>query len=220
MSIDTFIEYNGTRSPFGIQPRCRLGRLYEVVAQGLNIEITKLIHKHHGVQQQVLTLEQKDAYLIEDLGIKAQDIIVVQGTSLGSIHISNTVVVLKYGEISLMHVQLMPISNVKHIIDMVRQTNVFIPDSVKLSFKGNLLTQYNKLLSDLGVQNGDSLEVQGTLCPLPEGYEHMSNLGMHVEPKCMVCLEGSSSHKYDCGHINVCRECYDRWKVERCPVCY
>jgi len=220
MSIDIFIDYNGSRSPFGIQPRCRLARFYEVVSQGLNIEITKVVHNRHGVQQQLLTPEQKSLYLIEDLHIKPGDIIVVCGTILGKMQVSDTVIHLKYKDIALMAVQLTPHSNVKHIIDLVRQSNLFVPDTVKLSFKDMDLNQWNKvLISDLEVKNGDVLDVQGTFCPLPKGYEHMSNLGIHIEEKCVVCLEALPAHKYSCGHMNVCQPCYATGSVHRCPVC-
>jgi hypothetical protein len=148
------------------------------------------------------------------------DVISVDGVSWGAPMISDTVIRIKLEDCDLMSVQLTPQSTVKHVLDIVRQSNLFLPDTVTLSFKGQVLNQWNKnLFTDLGVKHDDVFQVRGTVCPLPKGYEFMSNIGMYMETKCVICLDAIPSHKYDCGHINVCKWCYDQGKVIACPVC-
>lgn len=220
MSIDVFVAYEGMRSPFTIQQRCRLGRFYDVVSQGLNIEITEITHIRHGAKQKTLTPDQKDLYLIEQLDIKPNDIITVNGKKLGNVNLSKTEIILKYKGIAILGAQIVPQTNVKHIIDIVRQSNLFVPDSVQLSYNGNKLNQWNKLLiQDLKIKHNDVLDIEGVFLPLPKHFEHLSNLNIHMETQCVVCLEALPSHKYECGHVNVCQSCYDQGKVERCPVC-
>lgn len=220
MSIDTFVEYNNLRSPFHIQQRCRLVRFYEVIEKGLGIEITEIIHKRHGKIVQVLTADKKSSYLIEDFGIKQNDIIVVNGIVKGKINVSTTVIKLQYRDLDLFPVQITNTTNVKHILDMVCHTNLFVPDTVKLFYNGGELTQWNKLLiTDLQIKHDDHIEVKGLLMPLPKDYEYMYNLRMYPEINCVVCMNSLPGHKYECGHINVCSKCYQTGKVEKCPVC-
>ena len=223
---DVILEYNGASFPFGIQPRCRLGRMIEVVGNGLGIKINKIIHYQNKTLTKSQSLTDPSKYLLEDYGISHGQKIVIMGEQIGKPKLENEInIFLSYnGEKS--PCQIFSHSRVKHIIEIVKQNMDLIPDSVKLKFNNNYLNDSTKILSDIGIKEGSEIEIEGKYFPLSlfgKDYHFMDNLGIHMEKECCICFNDNvNMHIFDCGHANVCNQCYEsneNDKNEKCHAC-
>ena len=160
--VDTFIEYQGIKSPFGIQPRCRLGRLIEVVGNGIGISITNVQHLDRlgNIKQELC---DPNKYLLEDYKIVYNDTIRVLGTRNREKKIENHLftVNIEYNGTNVNTIEITPITNVKHIKGIVCQCIELVPNTVTVSFNGNELKNTSTLIKDIGIENGGTLIVNG-----------------------------------------------------------
>lgn len=48
----------------------------------------------------------------------------------------------------------------------------------------------------------------------------MENLGIYPSIECVICMENiKDMHIFNCGHANVCGQCYKEYGKEKCPTC-
>jgi hypothetical protein len=69
----------GNRSPFWIEPYCRLARMKQVLSEALRMTIHTLRHERHDKLLRDLVAADEQKYLVEDYDLQRHDIIVVGG---------------------------------------------------------------------------------------------------------------------------------------------
>ena len=225
MNVDCFIDFHDSKMPFTIQPRCRLGRLNEVVSQSLGITIKDIIHISLPSQKQT-KLVNFDKYLIEDYHIKNNDVIRIISDDPVKLTIPNnlgTQIFLVYKNVRL-PVSIGSTTQVRHIIQIVRQNYDIVPGTVKLFYKGQELKNITKkLIDDLHFQNNDVINVEGTYFPISlfHNLSFIENQNIHLSKNCCICLEKNDTPKvFDCGHANVCNNCSSKYNKQKCPICF
>lgn len=223
-TTDIILEYNGNKFPFGIQPRCRVGRMIEVVGQGLGIEIEKIIHYQDKALTKPQELTDPNKYLLEDYGITAGQRIIIIGNQIKTSKFDNAITItLKYKD-TVMSCQIFNHTTVKHIRDIIQQNMDIVPDSIRLKYNDQYLDNYSKkLIDDLNMKVNDTVDIEGKYFPISlfPTLTFANNLGLHLAEECCICLEKIKElHLFDCGHGNVCVECFKKYNQKNCPLCY
>jgi hypothetical protein len=79
--------------------------------------------------------------------------------------------------IRLQRVRTSPTCTVTMMLDMVKQSRLFVPDTVELWFGGVKLAATDKrLIGDLGMKADDELEIRGIACPLSKDVDFLQNV--------------------------------------------
>lgn len=220
-SINIFIEYDGFRNPFEIQPRCRVGRMREVIEKAIGIKIEKIIHQRHTKHIKDILEVDDQKYLQEDMKIENGDIIIIEGHIVATPNYGNMInVMLVYKTIQL-KTKISQECKVKGLLDLAKQSGLFIPDSIKIKYKNQVLSNHNDLLIEkFGVVENDEFEMVGTFFPVKLfGMDYLVNHGVYTSAECIICLENKSTKLFDCGHLNVCQNCLDMYDNNMCPIC-
>ena len=168
--IDVFIVYGNCILPFEIQSKCRLGRMIQVINEGLGIEIDIAIHYQNEDLTKSQILSDPDKYLMEDYGILAgQRIVVIGKKKCEGIFPASIDIRLMYEEkIITDSCQIFAHTTVKHMIDLIQQNTNLAPGSVRITYKGvNLNNPSKKLIADLHVSDGDIMVIHGSGFRLP-----------------------------------------------------
>ena len=134
-------------------------------------------HHRHGKVYQDLLAADDSKYLLEDLSLNRHDIVRIKGT-----HVENkqdgdsstkervaTMVPIWWiydgNKLGLIHMS--TTTTVEVMLGMVKQSRVFIPDTVQLWLEGKQLTNLHAtLLGDLHMNANDELEIKGAYFPL------------------------------------------------------
>lgn len=226
MSQTTYVEYQGVRSPFEIQPRCRVGRMQQVIGQALGIDPDYFTIKRHGsLIDTIYMTNNTNKFLLEDCGIKANDIIGIFGKTNNAVpFIENSINVhFVHNSIKFYKCAIAKTCSVRILRGMIQQSNLFLPQSIKLKYQNNYLTNDNKLLiDDIGIKDNDEIQVEAVFFPLKEtGFEFIDNTGIRIEKDCCICLEVMNKGKiFACGHVNVCGQCQEKYNKNNCPLCH
>jgi Zinc finger, C3HC4 type (RING finger) len=221
--IDVWIQYKDTRSPFGIEKHCRVSRMIEVISKALGIKITTIKHQRHC--KILKTIEDGTKYLQEDCGIIAGDVIIIEGTPISTPNMDNMVKIhLSYEGKVINSIHIHDTCTVRLLRNMVKQTNLFVPDTIKLHLHGQELSSDPlKLIADLGLKDSDTIEITGTFFPIAlfnKNLSFLENDGVYPDVKCCICLEQNTlGHVFECGHMNVCDSCMKSYQNASCPVC-
>ena len=134
MDINVTLEWDGNKFPFGIEKRCRVSRFFEVVGGGLGIEIEKVIHFKNFTMSEKQEITNSDKFLIEDCGIEDKQRILIIGRKTKDANLApHANITLKYKD-TKSPCQIFPHTQVRHILDLVRQNMDLIPDTIKLKF--------------------------------------------------------------------------------------
>lgn len=224
MSIHIFIEYHGIRSPFSIQKWCRLGRMKQVISEALGIKISTLRHNHAGPEMYDLMIIDEDKYLQEECGVASGDIIIVDGQKVISLKKRDGMVEIKwvFQRETILDVSVAKTCTVRIMLDMVRQSKLFVPDTVKLYYRSRELTNLDAyLIDDIGIRDQYSLEIQGAYLPLALLSDCQTSISSQIDETCRICLKKvkSVNHIFTCGHINVCATCIKGYCKNKCPLC-
>ena len=226
--INTFIEYNGEQMPFGIQPRCRLKRLKEVVGNALQLQVKKVTLKplrSAVFPEKIKILEGDELFLIENHGVTEHAVLVVEGDRdptkkeakfdypmmyISFVDEKDTVIHPK--------VQISTLCTVEMLLNMLKKTRSYIPETLSI-WLGDRKLASNQVVSEVVKPEG-KLTIKGKVFPLHlfDGYDFAENLGVYPSTECCICLEALTSSKVlKCGHANVCTKCAEQ--VTKCPLC-
>jgi hypothetical protein len=174
------------------------------------------------MRQKNLYVEDDQKYLIEDMDIKNGDVITVKGTQVTNPNFGNMLnITLLHDKLS-MQVKISNECTVKGIINLINQTNLFIPHSIKIKYNGTYLTNDYGVLVEYGIKNNSTIEFSGTYFPvgLFPGYSFLENHGVYKSTDCIICLEKNNGTKiFECGHSNICNSCVDKYDNINCPIC-
>lgn len=224
-NINVFINYQDAKSPFFIEPRCRLGRMKEVVSKSLGIKITRLDHYHHGTFIKKLLDLDDTKFLIEDCNLCANDLIELVGDNVSAKNLENMINInWLYNGSNLAQIAVNKSCSVTVMQNMVKQSNLFVPDTIKLYYKDQYLSDgTKKLIEDIGIKDNENIEIKGSFFPLKhisKDLEFAQNIGVYIDTTCNICLEKLSSGKqFECGHVNVCNKCCEKYNEKKCPLC-
>lgn len=174
-ATDVHIELLGTRSPFGIQPRCPMFKMMNVVSSTFGITINKITVKSGAftpVRELNISPEWRNKYLIEDHMIKKGDVITIHtldkldkinpNNNTNSDFNLNITINLIFQNHNPLKVLITKYTTVKSIIDLLIQNMYIIPSTIKLFYDNVELNNMNKLLVDYGVQDGHNIIVEET----------------------------------------------------------
>jgi len=228
-AVDVYIQDSGgERSPFWIEPRCRLSRMKQVLAECTGTKLSGLRVMRKGQFVKDLMPEDETKFLLEDHGLQRHDIIVMGGEKVQEGKLDGFVTVkLMFKGVHYQSANTSIGCTVEVMTNMVRQSRMFVPETVELWYKGSQLSHPKKsLIQDLGMTEGSEIEIRGECLPLriiSQDLDFVSNLGIHVDPTCIICLEHnvikSGAKRFDCGHINVCQQCCVQYVKSNCPLC-
>ena len=200
-TIDTFIEYKGAKMPFGIQPRCRLKRLKEVVGKALRIQVKEVTLKplrSDFCSEKIKILEGDELFLIEDHGASEKAVLVVKGDLDSSETVAEfnypmltTTFVDEKGQTLFSDVKVSTTCSVKILTDMIKQTRLYIPDSISLWVQGRRLCPSEIVSKVVGSSRGQ-LMLKGSMFPLAlfEGLDFAENVGLYPELRMLRLSRG------------------------------
>lgn len=226
-TVDAIIVYEGQHLGFGISVRCPASRLYENVGKGLGIRVTRVEHQRPMQQSRTPIPNETSVWLLEDCGVKSGSLLHVFGEPLDEkdVEIPSDMVELKLDWKGVLKEPIPYLvrkgCDVKHIVRSIRLQFDVLPDSVKLFYRGQELRDMTAVPQ---WAPGEMLTMEGTFFPisLVKGAQFAQNLGIYPSSECVVCLEKIQKELvfFECGHANVCPECWKDKPKEKCPVCY
>ena len=223
-SVDTIMVYNGRKWGFVFTPRCPASRLYETAGKGIGIKVTRVEHQPSGTSTERTSIpNDPNKWVLEDYGVKNGSIIHIFGEP--SKEQSSPPPDMVQMRLLWKDKMKEPIEFAVHkrtsigkLIKSIELQFDVIPHTVKLSREGNPLTK----LDEIPVwKEGELITMEGTFFPISLfGGEFATNVGLYPSTECVICLEPLKQAKpFDCGHVNVCSECWDDESTEKCPVC-
>lgn len=224
--IDTFIEYNNSRSPFYIEPRCRLGRMIKVIGDALSIKPTSIKIMHHGNVTNDIINEDQQKFLIEDYNIKEGDIIVFEGDDTGNESKYNNkmeTITLSYKDEDIITLSVAETCTVSVIQKTIAQNGIFVPNTIKLFYADKYLSNPSAKIFDIIGEGEKKIRIEGLFFPtkiLGDNYDFIENHQIFVSSECCICLDKlTSATVMECGHRNICDSCIGNYKDKLCPLC-
>lgn len=169
--VDCFIEYNGVQSPLWIQPRCTLSRLKTVLGLGLALDVAAITLKPNPEDERRKTTELvgDDLLLIEALGVKTNDIIVVTGTPNGrESKFDQHMLPIQFNfEASnqkgcFQETKVSSTCTMQKLRDMAIQNGLFKLEGLTLWHNGKQLNEMNATVKEVGIKANDVILAKGT----------------------------------------------------------
>jgi hypothetical protein len=229
MTVDTVLVYGDQRMSFGFSQRCPATRLYENVGKGLGIKVARIVHCSPITGKAEVIPNDGNVWVLEDCGVKNGSIIQVFADDKAPRQepIYDNMIEMTLQWRGLQREQ-QPIpyyvrkgTTVGRLIKSIRiQITDVLPDTVRVFYRGEELRN----LSDVpDWQAGELITMEGQFFPLSllPNTHFAQNLNLYPSEECVICYEklGRNRIIFECGHINVCRECWGQRGREKCPVC-
>lgn len=226
LNVDTILVYKDKQFSFGFSQRCPASRLYETVTKGLGIKIDHIEHQPNLNAKRTLIPNDPKVWVLEDCGVKEGSFIHIIGEDGESPQqqppeMRKMLLLWKGVQKEPSEFFVRQGTSVVKLIKSIRlQFKDVLPDSVKLFYGGEELKDWNAVPE---WKDGELITMEGTFVPvslLRPNAVFAKNIGVFMSTECTICLEKlKNAVLFDCGHGNVCGECWGKRQTKTCPLC-